>query len=208
MVPFPGKEGTRPVGTGAERRRVGCWGNAPHSECGGAGHDRTWRSSRPCYARRLNFHVRLVCAHSPNSPVGVASAPFWGGVGWGGTSARPKRLKTASASAYFALASACSRLAHAWQRLPALLHPWLYASFASSSAACAFALACIAASFHAAWRRQAPHSPLTLHARVCFLGFPLTRVSRWRRGPNRVCPQWTDTLIISVLVRLHCFLCF
>ena len=36
MVPFPGKEGTRPVGTGAERRRVGCWGNAPHSECGGA----------------------------------------------------------------------------------------------------------------------------------------------------------------------------
>ena len=101
MVPFPGKEGTRPVGTGAERRRVGCWGNAPHSECGGAGHDRTWRSSRPCYARRLNFHVRLVCAHSPNSPVGVASAPFWGGVGWGGTSARPKRLKTASASAYF-----------------------------------------------------------------------------------------------------------
>ena len=35
MVPFPGKEGTRPVGTGAERRRVGCWGNAPHSECGG-----------------------------------------------------------------------------------------------------------------------------------------------------------------------------
>ena len=101
MVPFPGKEGTRPVGTGAERRRVGCWGNAPHSECGGVGHDRTWRSSRPCYARRLNFHVRLVCAHSPNSPVGVASAPFGGGVGWGGTSARPKRLKTASASAYF-----------------------------------------------------------------------------------------------------------
>ena len=111
MVPFPGKEGTRPVGTGAERRRVGCWGNAPHSECGGVGHDRTWRSSRPCYARRLNFHVRLVCAHSPNSPVGVASAPF------GATSAGVVRrlgrngLKRPRLLRIFALASACSRLA-------------------------------------------------------------------------------------------------
>ena len=146
MVPFPGKEGTRPVGTGAERRRVGCWGNAPHSECGGVGHDRTWRSSRPCYARRLNFHVRLVCAHSPNSPVGVASAPF--GAASAGVVRRLGRngLKRPRLLRIFALASACSRLAHAWQRLPALLHPWLYAS-ASSSAACAFALACIAASF-------------------------------------------------------------
>ena len=31
--------------------------------------------SRPCYARRLNFHVRLVCAHSPNSPIGAALTP-------------------------------------------------------------------------------------------------------------------------------------
>ena len=35
--------------------------------CGGVGYDRTWRSSRPCYARRLNFHVRSTGAHSENS---------------------------------------------------------------------------------------------------------------------------------------------
>ena len=32
----------------------------------------------PAFGELLNFHVRLVCAHSPNSPAGVASAPFWG----------------------------------------------------------------------------------------------------------------------------------
>ena len=148
MVPFPGKEGTRPVGTGAERRRVGCWGNAPHSECGGAGHDRTWRSSRPCYARRLNFHVRLVCAHSPNSPVEWPPRPFWGGVGWGGTSARPKRLKTASASAYFRISLGLQSFGLTHGSVCLLYYILGFTlSFASSSAACAFALACIAASF-------------------------------------------------------------
>ena len=81
-------------------------------------YDRTRRSSRPCYARRLNFHVRLVCAHSPNSPAGVASTPFWGGGGWGGTSASPYWAKSASAWSYFAVAAACS------PSLPAL-HRWL-----------------------------------------------------------------------------------
>ena len=95
---------------------------------GGACYDRTRRSSRPCYARRLNFHVRLVCAHSPNSPAGVASTPFWGGGGWGGTSASPYWAKSASAWSYFAVASACSPSLPALQRWLALLLRVLCAS--------------------------------------------------------------------------------
>ena len=163
MVPFPGKEGTRPVGTGAERRRV-CWGNAPHSECGGAGHDRTWRSSRPCYARRLNFHVRLVCAHSPNSPVGVASAPF--GAASAGVVRRLGRngLKRPRLLRIFRISLGLQSFGLTHGSVCLLYYILGFTLLASSSAACAFALACIAASFHAAWRRQAPHSPLTLHA--------------------------------------------
>ena len=93
-------------------REHGGWGARRYVALyGGACYDRTRRSSRPCYARRLNFHVRLVCAHSPNSPAGVASTPFWGGGGWGGTSASPYWAKSASAWSYFAVAAACSRFA-------------------------------------------------------------------------------------------------
>ena len=97
-----------------EQPHAGAWGLGARRYValyGGVCYDRTWRSSRPCYARRLNFHVRLVCAHSPNSPAGVASTPFWGGGGWGGTSASPYWAKSASAWSYFAVAAACSRFA-------------------------------------------------------------------------------------------------
>ena len=100
MVPFPGKEGTRPVGTGAERRR------------GGAG--ATPRIPNVVELDTIEPGVRADLATQGGSTFTFdwyaliartrllrASAPFWGGVGWGGTSARPKRLKTASASAYF-----------------------------------------------------------------------------------------------------------
>ena len=62
-------------------RRALVFVHAPHAEhgaggaflaiiCGGAGYDRTRRSSlTSAFGELLNFHVRLVCAHSPNSPV-------------------------------------------------------------------------------------------------------------------------------------------
>ena len=119
--------GAAPVATGGSRLLVeqphaGAWGLGARRHValyGGACYDRTWRSSRPCYARRLNFHVRLVCAHSPNSPAGVASTPFWGGGGWGGTSASPYWAKSASAWSYFAQSPLL-----AVASLPAL-HRWL-----------------------------------------------------------------------------------
>ena len=100
--------------------------------------DRTRRSSRPCYARRLNFHVRLVCAHSPNSPAGVASAPFWGVVGWGGTSAGPNWAGAALLARICYLPRLAGASLPAWRQSAALL-------FASISAASAFALSCFAA---------------------------------------------------------------
>ena len=35
--------------------------------CGGAGYDRTRRSSRPCYARRLNFHYKGFPSNASNT---------------------------------------------------------------------------------------------------------------------------------------------
>ena len=117
--------------------------------------------SRPCYARRLNFHVRLVCAHNPNSPAGVASAPFWGGVGWGGTSASPNFSSTASAAAYFAFASACRRFASCIASCACVIASLaLRFSSASTAAVSAFALSASLRSPHAARRHRATHSPL------------------------------------------------
>ena len=112
---------------------------------GGACYDRTRRSSRPCYARRLNFHVRLVCAHSPNSPAGVASTPFWGGGGWGGTSASPYGLKVPllghiSQSPLLAVASL-----PALQRWLALLLRVLCASLLLAAQRASASLSCFAA---------------------------------------------------------------
>ena len=152
--------------------------------------------SRPCYARRLNFHVRLVCAHSPNSPVGVASAPFWGGVGWGGTSASPYWAKSASAWSYFAVASACSRFA---SRIAAL---------ACSTASSALRFSLLAAqprqrSLSLASLRSSPRCAAessTALSRCCdfhsvlLLCLPLCAyVRRCFFGPRRAIPQWIAT---------------
>ena len=51
--------------------------------------------------------VRLVCAHSPNSPIGAALDASGAGVGCGATSARPYCARRASDCAIFSLASAC-----------------------------------------------------------------------------------------------------
>ena len=131
-----------------EQPHAGAWGLGARRYValyGGACYDRTWRSSRPCYARRLNFHVRLVCAHSPNSPAGVASTPFWGGGGWGGTSASP----------YWAVRLCLvifrSRRCLQSLRFPHCIVGLLYCFecfallFASSAAASAFAFSCFAA---------------------------------------------------------------
>ena len=162
---------------------------------GGACYDRTRRSSRPCYARRLNFHVRLVCAHSPNSPAGVASTPFWGGGGWGGTSASPYWAKSASAWSYFAVAAACSRFASRIASLAcSTASSALRFSFASSAARQrSLSLASLRSS-HAARRGSstALSAAAILIAYSC-CPFHSARVRRWRRGPNLVCPHWTET---------------
>ena len=100
-------------------RRALVFVHAPHAEHGAGGAFLcyhlwwSWLRSNPAFeltsafGELLNFHVRLVCAHSPNSPVGAASAPFWGVVGWGGTSASPNWARRASDCAIFSLASAC-----------------------------------------------------------------------------------------------------
>ena len=181
-----------------EQPHAGAWGLGARRYValyGGACYDRTWRSSRPCYARRLNFHVRLVCAHSPNSPAGVASTPFWGGGGWGGTSASPYWAKSASAWSYFAVASACSRFA---SRIAAL---------ACSTASSALRFSLLAAqprqrSLSLASLRSSPRcaaeSSTALSAAAILIAysccpFHSARVRRWRRGPNLVCPHWTET---------------
>ena len=152
--------------------------------------------SRPCYARRLNFHVRLVCAHSPNSPVESSLRALLGGVGWGGTSASPYWAKSASAWSYFAVASACSRFA---SRIAAL-------ACSTASSALRFSLLvaqprqrsllllrCVHP--RAARRNRAPHFRCCDFHSVLFLCLPLCacQASGCFFGPRRAIPQWIAT---------------
>ena len=72
----------------------------------------SWLRSNPAFEPTLlrkaaQLSVRLVCAHSPNSPIGAALDASGAGVGCGATSARPYCARRASDCAIFSLASAC-----------------------------------------------------------------------------------------------------